>query len=99
MKNSKKGFANAALLIVVVVAVAAGGYFALRRQTPVPEPTPVPVIEPDTVLNPTPNPSVQSQSPKRIPQAHNAFGFKAIKLLAEEEGDKNVFISNIILLV
>ncbi len=91
---NQKGFANIIILIVVVVALAGiGGYFVLNRQSPSPEPTSTPnPIENPTPIS-TPKLSVQSQSPKNISQAHNTFGFNSIKILAKEEGNKNVFIS------
>lgn len=85
---NQKGFANIVILIVAIVAIAGvGGYFVLNRQAPSPEPTPTPT--PIT----TPKQPAQSQSPKNIPLAHNTFGFNSIKILAKEEGNKNVFIS------
>lgn len=97
---NQKGFANILILIVAIVAIAGiGGYFVLNRQAPSPEPTPTPT--PNPIENPSPTPTpistpkqpVQSQSPKNIPQAHNTFGFNSIRILAKEEGNKNVFIS------
>lgn len=96
---NQKGFANIIKLVIITVAIAGvGGYFVLNKQVPspnpvtTPTPTPNPINTPNPTLNPTPKP-VQFQSPKKISQAHNAFGFNAIKLLAQEEGNKNVFIS------
>lgn len=95
---NQKGFANIVILIIAIVAIAGvGGYFVLNRQAPSPEPTPTP----NPIENPSPNPTpiptpkqpAQSQSPKNIPLAHNTFGFNSIKILAKEEGNKNVFIS------
>lgn len=97
---NQKGFANIVILIVAIVAIAGvGGYFVLNRQAPSPEPTPTPT--PNPIENPSPTPTpittpkqpAQSQSPKNIPLAHNTFGFNSIKILAKEEGNKNVFIS------
>ena len=101
---NQKGFANIIILVIVVAAIAGiGGYFILNRQAPLPElsPTPNSIENPNPIKNPEPNPTpistpklpVQSQIPKNIPQAHNTFGFNSIKILAKEEGNKNVFIS------
>ena len=103
---NQKGFANIIILIIAVVAIAGiGGYFVLNKQAPLPEPTPTPnpIDNPNPTPNPVQNPNptlisipkqpVQSQTPKNIPQAHNTFGFNSIKILAKEEGNKNVFIS------
>jgi len=103
---NQKGFANIIILIVAIVAIAGiGGYFVLNKQVPLPEPTPNPIENPNPtptpnpIQNPNPTPisipkqPAQSQSPKNIPQAHNTFGFNSIKILAKEEGNKNIFIS------
>lgn len=93
----KKEFANIVILIVTIVVIAGvGGYFALNRQPPsapplgtTPAPTPSSALTPIT----TPKQPAQSQNPKNIPLAHNTFGFNSIKILAKEEGNKNIFIS------
>src|SRR3989344_5116719 len=93
---NQKGFASIIIIIVAVIAIAGiGGYFVLNKQAPLPEPTPNPIENPNPTPTPIPTPkqSAQSQSPKNIPQAHNTFGFNSIKILAKEEGNKNVFIS------
>ena len=83
---NQKGFANIIILVIVVAAIVGiGGYFILNRQAPLPEPNPTPIS--------TPKLPAQSQSLKNIPQAHNTFGFNSIKILAKEEGNKNIFIS------
>jgi serine protease inhibitor len=39
------------------------------------------------------NDQLPSQAPKNLPQAHNAFGFNLLKVIAADEAGKNVFIS------
>lgn len=69
----------------------------ILTSTPTPAKTSNPIQNPSSTPIPisavTPKLPVQSQSPKNIPQAHNIFGFNSIKILAKEEGNKNVFIS------
>ena len=100
----QKGFANIAVLIIAVITIAGvGGYYVLNTQTPLSEsiPTPNPIDNddpnptPNPIQNPTPTPTqpFQSQSQTSISQAHNTFGFNSFKILAKEEGNKNIFIS------
>lgn len=99
---SQKGFANILILIiaiVIVVIAGSGGYIVLNRLILFPKlvstlpesPAPNPIENPKPT--PTPNMPVQSQSPDKIPQAHNIFGIDVFKILAQEEGNRNIFIS------
>ncbi|MBI2645040.1 serpin family protein [Candidatus Uhrbacteria bacterium] len=86
--NTHKGFANIIVFIIALIAiVGVGGYFVLNRQVSLsksaPAPHPIPI----------PKQPAQSKTPKNIPYAHNTFGIHSIKILAKEEGNKNIFIS------